>query len=328
MRKKLIAWSVISILALATAILYLFVPPMAKNITYGVVFSQKHSADMGLDWKHNYLALLDDLQIKNIKLAAHWDLIEPSDAEYDFSDLDWQLKQAREHNAKIMLAIGMKTPRWPECHIPEWAKGLNKDVQQAKILEMLETVVLRYRNDPEVVSWHVENEPLFRFGECPWVDEAFLKKETALVRSLDAQKRPVIISDSGEGSWWFRAARIADVVGVTMYRRVYFDEFKVYVTYPIPPAFYWIKSKLVEMVFHKPVICVELQTEPWAANQLYDGGNSDAKTMTLDQFRQNIKFAQSTGFDTIYLWGNEWWYWMKEVHGQPEFWEEAKKLWQ
>jgi len=60
MRKKLIAWSVISILALATAILYLFVPPMAKNITYGVVFSQKHSADMGLDWKHNYLALLDD----------------------------------------------------------------------------------------------------------------------------------------------------------------------------------------------------------------------------------------------------------------------------
>jgi len=73
---------------------------------------------------------------------------------------------------------------------------------------------------------------------------------------------------------------------------------------------------------------VELQTEPWAANQLYDGGNSDAKTMTLDQFRQNIKFAQSTGFDTIYLWGNEWWYWMKEVHGQPEFWEEAKKLWQ
>ncbi len=326
MRKKNRVLLVIILLVLAAAIFYLYVPPMAKNITYGVVFSQKHSYNMGLDWRQNYSVLLDDLGVKQIKLAVHWDIIEPNDAEYDFSDLDWQLEQARRHNAKIMLAVGMKTPRWPECHLPEWAKSLNKDVQQEKILQMLETVVRRYGGNSEIVSWHIENEPLFRFGECPWVDEEFLKKEVAQVRSLDAQKRPVIISDSGEGSMWFRAARIADIVGVTMYRRVYFHEFKVYVTYPIPPAFYWIKSKLVEIIFHKPVICVELQAEPWAANQIYDGGDGDAKTMDIGQFRRNVKFAQNTGFGTIYLWGNEWWYWMKTKHNQPEFWEEAKKI--
>jgi len=326
MRKKYIAGLVLTILALATGFLYLFVPPMAKNITWGVVFSQKHSRDMGLDWKENYSALLDDLNVKDIKLAAHWDLIEPESGVYDFSDLDWQLEEAQKHDVKIMLALGMKTPRWPECHIPEWAKGLGKGVQQERILEMLETLVNRYGGNSGIASWHVENEPLFRFGECPWIDEDFLKKEVALVRSLDSGKRPVVISDSGEGSWWFRAAKVADIVGVTMYRRVYFDEFKLYATYPIPPAFYWLKAKIVGIFFNKPVVCVELQAEPWAANQLYDGGDGDAKTMTLAQFRENINFAKNTGFDKVYLWGNEWWYWMKVKHGQPEFWEEAKKI--
>jgi len=325
MRKKIIIWTVITLLALATVFFYIYKAPMAQKITFGAAFSQKHAKDMGLDWKENYLALLDDLKIKNLKVAAHWDLIEPQADVYDFSDLDWQLEQAESRDAKVMLAIGMKTPRWPECHVPEWAKGMNKARQQEEILKMLEAMVVRYGRDKVVASWQVENEPLFRFGDCPWVDKDFLIREAALVRSLDEQKRPVVISDSGEGSWWFNAARIGDIVGVTMYRRVYFHELKTYVTYPIPPAFYWVKSKIIGLIFKKPVICAELQAEPWAANQLYDGGDGDAKTMDIKQFRENIAFAKNTGFDMLYLWGSEWWYWMKEKHGQSQFWEEARK---
>jgi len=33
--------------------------------------------------------------------------------------------------------------------------------------------------------------------------------------------------------------------------------------------------------------------------------------MNLEQFKKNIEFAQKTGFDTIYLWGAEWWHWLK-----------------
>lgn len=326
MRNKFIFLLVIILLIIAAGFLYLSMRPVSRNITYGVVFSQKHSYDMGLNWKSNYLALLDDLGVKNIKLAADWDLIEPEADNYNFSDVDWQLEQARVHNAKIMLAVGMKTPRWPECHIPEWAKGLSKDVQQEKILKMLETVVRRYNTNPEIAAWHIENEPLFHFGECPWIDEEFLEKEVALVRSIDSQKRPVVISDSGEGSWWFKIARVADVAGITMYRKVYFNELKTYITYPIPPIFYWLKSKLVGVFFKKPVICVELQAEPWAINQVYDGGENDAKTMDLGQFKKNLDFAKDTGIDTFYLWGSEWWYWMREKQNQPEFWEEVKKI--
>jgi hypothetical protein len=327
MRKKIVLWLVIISLALAIGFLYMYKAAMAKNITWGAAFSQKHAKDMGLDWEEAYLALLDDLKVKNLKIAAHWDLIEPQDGVYDFSDLDWQMEQAKLHNAKVMLAIGMKTPRWPECHVPEWAKNIGKERQQEKILAMLEALVLRYRGNSAVDSWQVENEPLFQFGDCPWIDKDFLKKEAALARSLDEQKRRVVISDSGEGSWWFNAAMIGDTVAVTMYRRVYFHEIKTYITYPIPPAFYWVKSKIIGLVFKKRVICGELQAEPWAANQLYDGGDSDAKTMDIKQFKNNIGFAENTGFDTFYLWGSEWWYWMKAKHNDSAYWEEAKKLW-
>ena len=326
MRKKIGVILVLILLTVGAGFFFLSKPAMAQKIIWGVVFSQKHARDMGLDWKENYLAILDGLKAKNIKLAAHWDLLEPQRGVFDFSDLDWQLEQANRRGAKIMLVAGMKTPRWPECHIPEWAKNIGKSEQQEEILRMLETLANRYKNNLEISSWQVENEPLFAFGNCPWIDQNFLKKEAALMRTLDSGKRPIVISDSGEASWWFKAASIGDIVGITMYRRVFFHELQTYVTYPIPPAFYRLKTKLIGLIFKKPVICGELQVEPWAANQIYDGAAGDAKTMDIAQLKNNIVFAQRTGIDTFYLWGSEWWYWMKAKHGQPQYWEEIKTI--
>jgi L-ribulose-5-phosphate 3-epimerase UlaE len=42
--------------------------------------------------------------------------------------------------------------------------------------------------------------------------------------------------------------------------------------------------------------------------------------------RQNIDFAKNMGISPIDLWGIEWWYWMKEKHDRPEFWNEAKRV--
>ena len=51
------------------------------------------------------------------------------------------------------------------------------------------------------------------------------------------------------------------------------------------------------------------------------------KSFELDFFKDTIEYAKLTGFDEYYLWGAEWWYYMK-VNERPEFWEEAKKLWE
>ena len=318
---------ILIILLIIIGFFFLGKPPQAKEMTWGVNFSQKHAELLGLDWKSTYSALIDDLGAKNIKLATYWDLIEPEKEKYNFEDLDWQIKRAEEKGVKLLLVIGMKTPRWPECHIPEWAKSLSKEEQQENILKMVEELVLNFKDSSAIEMWQIENEPFFPFGDCPWVDKDFLKKEIALVKTLDNQHRLVVISDSGEGSFWFASAKLGDVVGTTMYKKVWVQQLGVYFTYPFPPNFYWRKSQIIKTLFDKKVICVELQAEPWGPKLIYDISLSEQqKSMTLQQFQKNIKFAKETGFDTFYLWGGEWWYWMKEKQNQPEIWEEAKKL--
>ncbi len=297
----------------------------AENIKWGVVFSQKHAELMGLDWKANYLAILDDLQMKNLKLIAYWDLIEKEPGVFDFIDMDWQINEAKKRGAEVLLVIGRKVPRWPECHVPGWIKSLSQEEQKQKTLEMVERIVLRYKDNSAIKYWQVENEPLYPFGECALFGDEFLKKEITAVKSLS--DRPVVISDSGEYSLWFRAAKLGDVLGFTLYKNVWFKEIKRYITYPFPSIYYNRKAWLIKKIFNKPSICVELQAEPWGATLLYDSPlEEQKKSMDLQKLRRIIQFARNTGTDTFYLWGSEWWYWMKEKQNQPEIWNEIQTL--
>lgn len=325
-KTRYVLWGFASFLLALFLFLFVGAAPRTESMTWGVNFSQKHAINLGLDWKATYLALLDDLGAKYLKVAVHWDFIEGEGLGLFFDDVDWQVKEAERRDVKILFAIGMKTPRWPECHTPQWAKGLGKKDQQNAVLAMLEGVVLRYKNSETVWGWQVENEPFFPFGECTFADKDFLKQEVGLVRSLDP-RHPVVISESGEGSFWTGAASYGDVVGITLYQKAWVSQLGISVDYPLPPVFYWRKAQLINALFHKHAIGVELQAEPWGPSLLYDTTlEEQEKTMNPALFRENIEFAKRTGLDTFYLWGGEWWYWMKEKQNRPEMWEEAKNL--
>ena len=307
--------------------LFFFVgPSFPKEVAWGVNFSQKHAKDIGLDWKKTYSSLLQDLEVKRLKVAVHWDIIEPAKDQFVFKDIDWQVEQAENTGAKLMVAIGMKTPRWPECHIPSWAQGLSKEQQQQEILEMIEVIVTRYRDSSALGVWQVENEPLVPFGICPWIDKEFLGKEVALVRSLDPN-HSVLVSDRGELSLWFGAAKQGDILGTTLYRKVWTPILKSYFVYPLPPVFYTRKAQLVRWLYGKETIGVELQAEPWGPKKLIDTSlQEQAKTMNPERFRSIVEYARKVGFAEQYFWGAEWWYWMKEVQNDPAMWNEAKKI--
>ena len=312
-------------------IYYFFIAKAKKqdNITWGVNFSQAQAEFLKLDWKKMYVAILKDLGVRHIKLMTNWDWVEGKEGEFYFDDIDWQLSQAKKYNAKIIYVVGMKTGRWPECHLPAWANTISKEEQQKRILNYINSVVLRYRSDKTIIAWQAENEPLFKFGECPWYDKDFLKKEVALVKSLDPI-RPVIVSDSGEQSLWLEAASIGDIVGTTLYRKVWVhvtDTVGFYIDLPFSPKSYWIKAEIIKRLFGKKVINIELQAEPWFPN-VFKGLplEEQEKTMNIKQFRKNIEYAEQTGLDEFYFWGTEWWYWMKDKHNRPEIWNEAKKL--
>lgn len=304
----------------------------ADNIVWGVDFSQMQAESLKLDWKEVYLSLIYELGAKNIKIHTQWDWVEGKKGEYYFDDIDWQIKKAKENNVKIIYVLGLKTGRWPECHIPEWAKGLDEKQQKQKILDYIGKVVARYKNNSNIIYWQVENEPLFEFGECPgwyYKNEDFLKEEVKFVKSLDPSRK-IIISDSGEGSMWFDVAKIGDIVGTTLYRGAWAnisEDKGFYFNYFFSPVYYSRKALLIKTFYKKDVMCIELQAEPWASRPFYDVELSEQyKSMNLQRIKDNIQYAKETGLDTFYLWGAEWWYWLKEKQDSPEIWNEVKSL--
>ncbi len=293
-----------------------------KDAELGATFSTVYADDLGVEWQAAYTATLDDLGVRRLRLPAYWSRIEPEPDVYDFSDLDWQLEQADRRGAKVILAIGRKLPRWPECHIPKWAVGMNEELMRTRVLAMLGTVVRRYAKDPAVVAWQVENEPFFDFGECPPADVDFLKREIAAVRSLDG--RPIVISESGELSTWVRAASLADILGVSTYRIVW-SRFTGYFYWPITPRIYRDRAAAVATLVKK-VIVTELQGEPWTTQPIISMPiDRQLELMNPERLRSNLVFARRIGFTEIYLWGVEWWYWLK-LQGRPEMWEAAKAM--
>ncbi len=297
------------------------------DLEYGMTFSSKQSTDLGLDWKEVYLAMLDDLQVKKLRLPAYWDVLEKEQDNYDWTDLDWQIEQAEKRNVELILVVGQRVPRWPECHIPNWAWNMNDTERQNATLEHIQQTVSRYKQNPNLRYWQVENEPFLpNFGVCPKFESQFLDKEINLVHSLD--KRPIIVTDSGELSLWALAAKRADVFGTTMYRDTYSRMLHSYIHYPISPAFFRIKKNLAN-IFAQPQdwIVIELQGEPWGKTAFQNLSQAEReKTMSPEKFKDMISFIKKTGFKTFYWWGVEYWYWEKATRNNPAYWDTAKQL--
>jgi beta-galactosidase GanA len=53
-----------------------------------------------------YIALLDEVGVKKMRLPVYWDLVEKERGQYDFSDVDWQLAEAKKRNVEVILSIG------------------------------------------------------------------------------------------------------------------------------------------------------------------------------------------------------------------------------
>lgn len=300
-----------------------------QDTEFGVTFSRQQAEGFGLDWKRAYIDILDDLGVRNLRLSAYWSDIEPEKGVFNFEILDWQIKEAKSRDAQILLAIGRKVPRWPECHIPEWANGLSRDAQNDAVQDMLRVVVARYADEESIWAWQVENEPLFPFGVCPPIDQEFFEEEVLLVRSLDSS-RPIVTTDSGEMSFWIEAGSQGDIFGTTMYKVVQGRGIGFFSYDFIPAAFYRKKAAVLKnlLVNLDDVIIVELQAEPWLAGIPTSVATLDRQfgRFGLERFQKHIRYARAVGYSRTYLWGVEWWAWLNTEAGHPEFWDEAKKL--
>lgn len=298
------------------------------TLHYGSSFSRFHSDELGLDWKETYLAVLNDLGVRRFRFSAHWPLTEPEKDKYNFEELDFQMNEARKAGASVILAVGRRLPGWPECHEPEWVKSLSQSEKQERILKIITTVVERYKSYGNILYWQVENEPYLTFFShfhCGDLDEGFLGKEIELVRQLDPSK-PIIITDSGEFGPWYKAYRRGDAFGSSMYLYIWNRVIGPF-RYPITPGFFRLKKAIVEKIYGpKPSMVIELSGEPWLLQPIAETPlETQLQRMGIDKFNEMVEFSSKTGFDTFYLWGAEWWYWLKK-NGHEEHWLRAKEL--
>lgn len=296
-----------------------------QPLEFGTTFTSSRAKELSLDPKEVFKAITIDLGIKKLRLVSYWSEIEKEQGNYDFSDLDWQFQQAEQNGVQISLSLGLRQPRWPECHMPEWAKSLPKEQWYTKLNTQIIAVVERYKNSPALESYQLENEFFLQdFGQCSDFSRDRLISEFKTVKQLDS-KTPIILTRSNNyGGFAIQEPR-ADIYGISIYRKVH-NQNLGYITYPFPAWYYAFLAQGQLSLTRKPSIIHELQLEPWiTSGSIKDASVEEQnKTMSPKDVKLNLDFAKRTGIKEVYLWGSEWWYWRLK-QGDPSIWNTIKQ---
>lgn len=299
-----------------------------EPLQLGTTFIADYAEYYGLDPQTTLQAILSDLQIKHIRFVSYWEDIEKSPGVYDYSQLDAEFALANQYGAKVSLAIGLRQPRWPECHAPDWVKNQPKTVWYPALQDYLKTTIARYQGNPALDTYQLENEFfLNNFGECRYYsfDRSRLEEEYSLVKSLDSTHK-VILSQASNFFGLPLGNPVPDIYGVSVYKFLYDEQITHrYLAYPLPPWYFTARSALIELIHGKPSMLHELQGEPWGPTDIKNMSDAEQlTTMNADILDQRIHYGIDTGFRTVDIWGAEWWYWRKEVKNDPSMWNTVK----
>lgn len=302
----------------------------AQQLVIGASFIPDYAEGFGLDPKDTLNAMLGDLKLKQVRLVSYWSDIEASPGHYDFSKLDWQFALANKYGTKVSLSIGLRQPRWPECHEPNWAKidPNNKAAWQPQLYKFIEAVVNHYKNNPALQDYELENEFFLKvFGMCTDFDRSRLVDEYNLVKAMDT-KHEVIVSRSDNWIGIPVGKPTPDEFAISIYKRVWDATITHrYFEYPLPAWFYSALAGSEELLSGKDMIVHELQSEPWTPNGLQITQISVKemyKSMGPQRLADRINYGEATGMRTIDLWGAEWWYYMKVKQADPATWNVVK----
>lgn len=321
----LIAASVFGgILLFFIGFLWIGVPSAPQTLTSaGVTFSVPYAEELGLNWREVLAASLDDLRIRTFRIPAYWSRVEPQRDQFNWLELDYQMNEIGARGGKVVLAVGAKLPRWPECWIPDWASQHGKEAERDARMAYIRTVVERYKTHYALASWQVENEALFQFGICPKPDRNLLKEEIALVRSLDI-RHAIATTDSGELSTWLQAGSLADRLGISTYRVVK-TFWGANWDYTFIPTYWYARRALLVRPWVKDVYVSEFQMEPWVDTSIPETPIAEQTAFfSPERMQRHFAFAERMGFEEVSFWGVEWWWWMKVKQGDDRFWEIAK----
>lgn len=154
----------IAIIGFGLFMLAMSTPVKVDKIPIGITFSPRFAHELGLDPKEAYIKTIDQLQIKKIRFPVYWDEVEKEDGNYNFTEASFYLDEAQKRNIEVVLVVGQKQPRWPECFIPDWAENLTREERYKRIVRLVAKEVSFFQKYDNITHWQVENEAMFQFG--------------------------------------------------------------------------------------------------------------------------------------------------------------------
>lgn len=298
-----------------------------KPFILGTSFIPAYAESLGLDPQETMDALINDLGVRHFRLVSYWNQLEPEPGKYDFSLLDWQFKKAEDAGAKVTLSLGLRQPRWPECHMPAWAAQEDQGVWQPKLEAFIAATVNRYKDSPALDSYQLENEYFLKgFGTCTNWDRDRLISEYNVVKRND-QRHTVIISRSNNALGWPVGNPQPDMFGVSIYKRIWSPVTRNYFEYPFPAWYYGFLAGWQKIFTGKDMIIHELQAEAWTPRgqtMQQTPLEEQNKSFDTERFKTRLQYGRDTGMREMYLWSGEYWYYRKAVLNDDSMWQAAK----
>ncbi len=293
---------------------------------YGFTFSPGYAAWLGYDSVVLFERILNDMPFTLVRIPVPWSEVEKVRGSFSFEQYDALLAIAEQYNVRVLLALGQKVPRWPECHIPAWAEDVAMEDYRRAVMNYIETAVRHFKTASSVEAWQIENEAYVPFGACDSLVTNIIPEEIERVRTLDG--RPIVVADSGELSLWHRSSRLSgDYFGTTLYRSVW-NRYLGYFTYWFIPPFAYRARAQWNGIDATRLWLVEFQAEPWlSAGDLHSATlEEQLRTMNPSILANNLAFAHRVGFSRIYAWGVEWWYYLADNKGDHSMIETGQHL--
>jgi hypothetical protein len=311
----------------------------------GTTFSQLQCRYLGLDYRKAF-GHICSLGFNHIRLCSYWNEIESVENQFDFTTLDWLLDESHRQGVDVVLTVGMKAPRWPEFHFPDWlndrydTSGNPEPIDRNeaiadRALHFIQTLMNHTRHAPTLKYWQVENEPFTRLDITAgrYLSYEFVRREVELTRSLALPNQKLLMTNSislptaqlaADDEAFEESLALADAVGLNVYTKVPVGNS----FYLEPSQPYWNKLEAWQKALvanGKEDWIAEAQAEPWEPNELVPITKVDYPSSTPKRVEYIVAALENLGYSRIMLWGSEYWYWNR-INGRNLWWWTAQKL--
>lgn len=299
----------------------------------GTTFARGYAESLGLDPKKTLDEIIK-LGLNPIRIGVYWEEVEIKPGQFDFSNFDWIVEKLSYAKIDIILAIGAKTPRWPEFHLPEFIRAKyhfkNKEVINnndflADVKVYLKKVLDHYKNEQQIKYIQVENEPFEPFGPNKWtLSLKFVAEEIKYVREMT--RLPIIITNGGMdpippiiGHVYGKYKRLGeclnqntDLVGLDVYPIIPQKVLEKYFYFKAGESQWKKLAEIKNQIENnkgqkKKAWITELQAEPWEPKKMNTANPLANPSCNPDLVGQYLKKCQQLGFEVILLWGVEFW---------------------